>query len=113
MAKKIPAKSAPVDRPPFAPNGARLLVRVVATEEKSPGGILLPPTAQANREVKEGEVIAIGDGQMKPDGKLLPMRFHVGQHVFYPRFSGNEFEFNQKSYVIIGEPDVLGSKVED
>jgi chaperonin GroES len=95
--------------PPFRPHGARLLVKPVAAEQRSPGGILLVSDPNNQREVKEAIVIALGDGQRMADGKVLAMTFKIGQKVYYPRFVGNEFEYGKEKYVIIGELDVLGS----
>lgn len=111
MSTKAPhtkPKAAATPEVPFQPWGARLLVKVIAGEQKTPGGIILPSDPNNQREVREARVIAVGDGQRMPDGKTLPMTIKPGQIVYYPRFAGNEFEFGREKYVIIGELDVLG-----
>lgn len=108
---RAPAKNRSV--PPFNPHGARLLVQPLDADAMSPGGIILPQSATAQREVKKALVLAVGAGQRMPDGKVLPVTVKKGQLVYYPRYAGNEFEWQQQTYVILGEPDVLGVGTEE
>ncbi|HRT97883.1 MAG TPA: co-chaperone GroES, partial [Planctomycetota bacterium] len=49
----------------------RLIVRRVAEEEKTKGGIIIPDTAKD--KPTEGEVVAAGKGRLLEDGKVIPM----------------------------------------
>ena len=49
----------------------RLVVRRVAEEEKTKGGIIIPDTAK--EKPAEGEVIAVGNGKVDDKGKLRPL----------------------------------------
>ena len=49
------------------PIADRIVVRREAAEEKTAGGILLPDTAK--NKPQSGNVLAVGPGKMKPDGK--------------------------------------------
>ena len=55
----------------FRPLHDRVLIKRVAEEEKSRGGIIIPDTAK--EKPMEGEVVAAGPGARGEDGKLQPM----------------------------------------
>ena len=49
----------------------RILVRRVAEEEKTKGGIIIPDAAK--EKPAEGEVIAVGNGKIDDKGKVRPV----------------------------------------
>ena len=53
----------------FRPLHDRVLVRRVESDEKTPGGIIIPDTAQ--EKPMEGEVIQVGPGARDETGKLV------------------------------------------
>ncbi len=55
----------------------RILVKRVAEEEKTKGGIIIPDTAK--EKPVEGEVIAVGNGKVSDDGKRAPARRQGGR----------------------------------
>ena len=55
----------------FKPLHDRVLVKRVASDEKTAGGIIIPDTAQ--EKPQEGKVIAVGGGAKTEDGKIIPM----------------------------------------
>ena len=48
----------------------RVIVKRIAEEEKTKGGIIIPDTAK--EKPQEGKVIAVGPGKYE-DGKLVPL----------------------------------------
>ena len=55
----------------FRPLHDRVLVRRVQSDEKTPGGIIIPDTAQ--EKPMEGEVLEVGSGARDENGKLVPL----------------------------------------
>ncbi len=55
----------------FRPLHDRVLIKVLDSEEKTAGGIIIPDTAK--EKPQEGKVVAIGSGARTEDGKIIPM----------------------------------------
>ena len=54
----------------FKPLHDRVVVKRIDTDEKSAGGIIIPDTAK--EKPSEGEVLAVGPGEITEDGKSKP-----------------------------------------
>lgn len=91
----------------FRPSQDRILVKRLAAEEQTPGGILIPET---HRERPNwGEIVSLGTGRKLEDGRTIPIAFEKGDHVLFGRFSGTEIKINGVEYTILREDEVLGS----
>jgi len=55
----------------FRPLHDRVLIKVLDSDEKTSGGIIIPDTAK--EKPQEGEVVAVGPGEKTEDGKISPM----------------------------------------
>ncbi len=84
----------------------RILVRRMAEEEKTAGGIFIPDTAK--EKPQRGEVVATGKGRVTEDGKTLPLEVKVGDKILFGKYSGTELKLDGKEYLMITETDVLG-----
>jgi chaperonin GroES len=84
----------------------RLIVRRVAEEEKTKGGIIIPDTAKD--KPTEGEVVAAGKGRLTEDGKVIPMDVKKGDRILFSKYAGNEVKIDGAEYLIMREEDVLG-----
>ncbi len=84
----------------------RILVRRMAEEEKTAGGIFIPDTAK--EKPQRGEVVATGKGRITEDGKTLPLEVKVGDKILFGKYSGTELKLDGKEYLMITETDVLG-----
>ena len=84
----------------------RILVRRMAEEEKTAGGIIIPDTAK--EKPQRGEVVATGKGRVTEDGKTLPLEVKVGDKILFGKYSGTELKLDGKEYLMITETDVLG-----
>lgn len=84
----------------------RILVRRMAEEEKTPGGIIIPDTAK--EKPQRGEVVATGKGRVTEDGKTLPLEVKVGDKVLFGKYAGTELKLDGTEYLMIREEDVLG-----
>ena len=81
----------------------RVLVKRLANEEKTVGGIIIPDMAK--EKAQTGKVVAVGAGRILTDGKVLPMQVKVGDVVFLPKYAGTEAS---GEHVIIKEDEILG-----
>ena len=90
----------------FRPLHDRVLIRRVESEEKSPGGIIIPDTAK--EKPMEGEVVAAGPGARGDDGKLQPMDVKAGDRVLFGKWSGTEVKIDNQDLLIMKESDIMG-----
>jgi chaperonin GroES len=84
----------------------RILVRRVAEEEKTKGGIIIPDTAK--EKPAEGEVIAVGNGKVDDKGKVRPVAVKKGDRILFGKYSGNEIMIDGVDHLILREDDILG-----
>jgi len=63
----------------FRPLEDRVLVRRIAAEERTPGGLIIPDTAK--EKPVEGEVLAVGHGVRDETGRLIPLEVKVGDEL--------------------------------
>jgi chaperonin GroES len=90
----------------FRPLHDRVVVRRIAAEEKTKGGIIIPDTAQ--EKPQEGEVIAVGPGGRDESGKLIPIDLKVGDTVLFGKWSGTEVKIDGQDLLIMKESDIMG-----
>ncbi len=83
------------------PLADRVIVKPVAAEEKTKGGIILPDSAK--EKPMEGIVVAVGPGT--EDAKLT---VKVDDKVLYGKYSGSEIKIDDEDYLIMRENDIFG-----
>lgn len=84
----------------------RVIVKRIAEEEKSKGGIIIPDTAK--EKPQEGKVIAVGKGKVNEDGKLTPLDVKVNDRILFGKYSGTEINIDGDEHLIMREEDILG-----
>ena len=84
----------------------RVIVRRVAEEEKTKGGIIIPDAAK--EKPVEGEVIAVGNGKVSEDGKVRPLDVKAGDRILFGKYSGTEIKIDGVEHLILREEEVLG-----
>ena len=90
------------------PLGDRVLVKPMAREEMSRGGIVIPDTAK--EKPQEGEVLAVGAGKYSDKGERVPMEVKVGDIVLYTKYGGTEIKLEGVEYMILRDNDILAKK---
>ena len=90
----------------FRPLHDRVLIKVLDSEEKTSGGIIIPDTAK--EKPQEGEVVAVGPGAINETGKVAPMDVKIGDIVLFGKWSGTEVKIDGKEYSIMKESDIMG-----
>jgi chaperonin GroES len=84
----------------------RLIVKRLAEEEKTKGGIIIPDNAK--EKPQEGEVIAVGNGKTLDDGKRIPLEIKKGDKVLFGKYSGTEIKIEGHEYLMMKEDEILG-----
>ena len=90
----------------FRPLHDRVLVKRVAQDEKTAGGIIIPDTAQ--EKPMEGKIMAAGSGVRSEDGKLTPLDVKKGNRVLFGKYSGTEVTIDGDDLIIMKESDLFG-----
>ena len=90
----------------FKPLHDRVVVKRIDTDEKSAGGIIIPDTAK--EKPSEGEVLAVGPGEITEDGKSKPMNLKKGDKILFGKWSGTEVKLNGQDVLIMKESDIMG-----
>jgi chaperonin GroES len=84
----------------------RVLVKRLAAEDKTRGGLFIPDTAK--EKPLEALVISVGDGKVLDSGKLQPLSVKAGDQVLIGKYSGAEVTLDGKDHIILREDDILG-----
>ena len=84
----------------------KILVKRLAEEEKSKGGIIIPDSAK--EKPMEGLVVAVGTGKLNEEGKVIPMVVKVGDKILFAKYSGTEIKIEGDDHLVITEEEILG-----
>ena len=84
----------------------RILVKRMAEDEKTAGGLYIPDTAK--EKPQKGEIVATGKGRITEEGKVLPLEVKAGDKVLFGKYSGTELKLNGEEYLMMREEDILG-----
>src|SRR5271167_4416305 len=84
----------------------RIIVKRVAEEEKTKGGIIIPDTAK--EKPIEGKVVAVGNGKVLEDGKVGPLDYKAGDRILFAKYGGTEVKIDGEEHLIMREDDILG-----
>ncbi|MFQ5681884.1 MAG: co-chaperone GroES [Candidatus Binatia bacterium] len=84
----------------------RVIVKRIAEEEKTKGGIIIPDTAK--EKPQEGRIVAVGKGKVSEDGKITPLDVKVNDRVLFGKYSGSEVNIDGEEHLIMREDDILG-----
>jgi chaperonin GroES len=87
------------------PLGDRVLVKRVAADEKTKGGIILPDTAK--EKPREGIVVAVGNGKLQDNGTRQAMSEKKNDRVLFSSYAGSEIKMDGEEMLILGEDEIL------
>jgi chaperonin GroES len=90
----------------FVPIRDRLLVKKIEDAMKTKSGLTL--SDDTKERPTKGEVLAVGEGKLNDDGKLIPMVVKKGDQIVYPKYAGHPIKFEGIEYLILDENEVLG-----
>ena len=83
----------------------RVVVEPLESEEKTPGGIVLPDSAK--EKPQRGTVVATGPGRMLDNGQRGELSVQVGDEVIYGKYGGTDIKVNGDEVKILRESDIL------
>ena len=84
----------------------RVVVKCVAEETVTAGGIVLPGSAA--EKPSQGEVIAVGNGKPLDNGQVRALDLKVGDKVLFGKYSGSEVKIDGEELVVMREDDIMG-----
>jgi chaperonin GroES len=84
----------------------RVIVRRMEEERKTASGIVIPDAATEKPD--QGEVIAVGNGKVSDDGKLIPMSVKKGDKILFGKYAGQAFKMDGQEYMTMREDDIIG-----
>ncbi len=87
------------------PLGNRVLVKPDEVEEKTSGGLVLPPSASEDQRSETGTVVKLGKG--KVDGKEVSFEVSVGDRIYFKKYSPDEILIDGDKYFLLNEEDIL------
>lgn len=87
------------------PLGDRVIVKVVEDEEETVGGIVLANNAK--QKPQQGNIVAVGEGGVTPEGKRLPLSVKEGDTILYDKYAGSEVKYDGDDYLVLHEKDIM------
>jgi chaperonin GroES len=89
----------------FKPLQDRILVKRLASEEKTASGIIIPDNAK--ERPMEAKVIAVGSGKVLDDGSRRKPEVEAGDTIIFGKYSGTEVKLDGEEHLILKEDDIL------
>lgn len=83
----------------------RVLLKRLAEEEVTKGGIIIPDSAK-EKPIK-GTVVAAGPGKSNEEGKVAPLTVKPGDVVLYSKYAGTEIKIDGEEHLVLREDDIL------
>lgn len=90
----------------FRPLHDQVLVKRVAAEEKTAGGIIIPDSVK--EKPQEGKVVNVGSGIRNKTGDIFPLSVKKGDRILFGKYSGSEVKIDGEDLIIMRESDILG-----
>ena len=84
----------------------RLIIKRLDEERKTAAGIVIPDTAAEKPE--QGQVIALGKGKIRENGKVLAIDLKVGDRVLFGKYSGQTVRVEGEELLVMREEDIMG-----
>lgn len=83
----------------------RVLVKRLENEHNTASGIVIPDSAA--EKPAQGEVIAVGAGEILQDGKLRPLEVKAGDKVLFGKHAGQTVKIGGEELLVMREADIL------
>ncbi len=91
----------------LVPLGDKVVLKRAESESKTAGGIVLPDSARDKPQ--RGEIIAVGDGHVRNDGKRVALTVKEGDRVIFSSYAGDEIQVGDEKYLLLRESDILAT----
>ena len=83
----------------------RVIVKRIAEEETTKGGIIIPDTAK--EKPIEGKVVAVGAGKLMDNGKMQPLEVKKGDKILFGKYAGTDIKIEDEEHLIMREEDII------
>lgn len=90
----------------IVPLGKRVVIKPQDVQEKTPGGLVIPPSATDEKRPAFGEIVKLGIGKDE-NGKVIKFDVKVGDLVYFKRYSPEEIEVEGKEYLVLDAEDII------
>jgi chaperonin GroES len=87
------------------PLGDKVVVKRMAAEATTAGGIVLPDSAQ--RPPLQGRVLAVGDGRLLLDGTRAAPQVSEGDRVVFHAYAGTDVQLGAEELLLLSEQEIL------
>ena len=74
------------------PLNDRVLVKRLAEEEKTAGGLFIPDSAK--EKPTRGKVVAVGSGRANDEGTRKPLDVKAGDEILFGKYAGTEIKLD-------------------
>ncbi len=78
-------------------------------EKKLESGLIIPAANISDQEARQdmATVVAVGEGRLLNNGKLVPLIVKEGERVLFNKYSVTQLIKDDKTYLILKECDIL------
>lgn len=84
----------------------RVIVKRIEQQRQTASGIVIPDSATEKPE--QGEVLAVGNGRVQPDGSLRALQLKVGDQVLFGKYAGQTVKIDGEELLVMREEDIFG-----
>lgn len=88
----------------FKPLADRLLIKRLASEERTASGLIIPDAAK--EKAQTGKVLSVGPGRRNEAGTIFPLAVKAGDIVYFGKYAGTDV--GQEDLMIVKEDEILG-----
>jgi chaperonin GroES len=83
----------------------RVVIKRVAEESKTSGGLYIPDTAK--EKPARGKVVAVGEGKRDKEGKRIKLDVKVDDEILFGKYSGSELKLDGEEHIVLREDEIL------
>ena len=83
----------------------RVIVRRVEEKKTTASGLIIPDSS--TEKPSRGEVVAVGNGRISADGKVIPLDVVVGDTVMFGQYSGAEITVDDEKLLVMSEDEIV------
>jgi chaperonin GroES len=87
------------------PLGEKVVVKRLAAEQTTAGGIVLPEMAK--EKPQQGRVLSVGDGRLLSNGERAVQQVSEGDRVLFGSYAGTEVVVDGEELLIMSEDEIL------
>jgi chaperonin GroES len=89
----------------IVPLGDKLVVKRLAAEDQTSGGIFLPDAARERPQ--QGKVLSVGEGRLLPNGERRALQVGEGDRVLFDHYAGIPVTVDEEELLVMNEADIL------